>query len=200
MAVHMTSVPTLADLKNAPGGNDNVVMTLGLLTPGDNKGKLYFWDSLNTTAEDTTNWNVVQVTGMSVGRYITAFTRVLNLPHGTLFIANGKKEFFTNNAVVSASGDALVNLTMDNTTDGAAIFNVVLFDDSKATINTTTHNDAVSSCRKVLSANLKQLTHLFFKGNNTTLGGTLTALLGAVITGLQKANAGTTVVFRVEGT
>lgn len=200
MAVHVTSVRTVPDLKNNPAGEENVVFTLGVITSGDNKGKIYYWDAQSVEAEDTKYWNIVQVTGVSVGRYKSAFTRVIDLPHGILFMNNGKKEFFTTSAVISGNSDCLVNLTFENTATGTPIFDKILFDDSKAIVDNSNVNEAVSSCRKTLSANNKQLTHLFYRGSSTTLGNSLTALLGLVIPGFRTATAGTPVTFKVEGT
>lgn len=199
MAVHIIGVPTLSVLKNMVGDGDNIVIIQGKDVIRDGGGRLYSWDATSTAAEDSTNWNVVQCTGVPTGRWLAIFTKVFNLPHGTLFIKDGKKEFYTNNTVVSANSDCLINLTLDNTTDGVAIFSSVLFDDSKAIVDTSTPSDAVSSCRKVLSTNLKQLTHLFFRGNSTTLGATILNIAGAVITGQRTVIAGTKVVFKIDG-
>ena len=190
---HIVKVSLLSDLKVFPGDDDNIVITTGMMNIGDGKGALYYWDSASVEAEDTVAYNVVTVTGTSTGRWKKVFTRKIILPHGTLFINNGKREFFCS-TVTDANSEALINLTMDNTTNGTAIFASVLFDDSKANINVSSVNDMVSSCRKLLSANMKQLTHIFGRGNSS-----LVSLLGVNVLGLRGAAAGTSVTFKVEG-
>lgn len=86
----------------------------------------------------------------------------------------------------------------NNNTNGPAIFASVMHDNSIATIDTTTPTDVVMSGRKSLSANLKQLTHIFTRGNTTLLN------LSIVTTGLtvgshRLAADGTPVSFFIIG-
>lgn len=197
MAEHIISKVNLAELKATKGGQENVIMTLGQASKGDNKGALYYWDGASTEAEDTTYYNIVQVTGVTIGRWKKVFNRMISLPHGTLVLNNGKKEFFVS-TVTNASSEAVVNLTMDNTTTGTAIFTDVWFDDSKATVDTANANDAVNSFRRSLSANLKVLTHGFFKGNSTVLSIAIVTT-GLTVGGLRASGAGVPVKFKIEG-
>lgn len=190
---HVISVANIAELKTQPGNVENAVMTIGQAAKGDNFGKFYYFDaSDNTTAEDTAFFNVV-VPNNGIGRWKAVFTRMLSLPHGTLVINAGKREFYYN-GVTAADGTCTVYLTMDGTATGAPIFSTIWFDDSKATVSTATANDAVSSCRKSLSADLKTLVHLFYRGNSSVV-----SILGATVLGFRTAATGTTVSFAITG-
>jgi len=193
---HIVSVDVLADLKTLQGTN-NIVINTGKLVMGDGGGALYFWDKNNVEPEDTVYNNIIQATGITVGRWKKVFQKIQALPHGMLFINSGKKEFFCT-TVVNASSEATINLTMDNTVSGAPIFTQILFDDSKATVNTTTSNDAVTSFKKSLSVNLKQLTHGFFRGNSTVLSLAIVTT-GLTVGGFRSVPAGTVVQFKIEG-
>jgi len=193
---HIVSVDTLADLKTIKGTN-NIVINIGKLAMGDGLGALYFWDVNSLETEDTVYNNVVKATNVTTGRWKKVFQRMQALPHGTLVINSGKKEFFCS-ATVNASSEITINLTMDNTTNGTPIFTEVWFDDSKATVNTTTSNDAVTSFKKSLSANLKQLTHGFFRGNSTLLSLAIVTT-GLTVGGFRSVPAGTVVQFKIEG-
>lgn len=197
MAEHVISVPLITDLKAQPGNTENIVMTVGQAVKGDALGALYWFDSSDSsTAEDNINWNTV-VPNNNIGRWKKVITRAIILPHGNLFMYAGKREFFCN-SVTAADGTSMINLTMDNTTNGTAIFSEVYFDSSIASVDTLTANDAVSSCRKTLSANKKQLTHLFYRGNAVTLNlGIITA--GLTTAGFRSAATGTPVSFMVTG-
>ena len=197
MAIHVISKTQLAELKATPGSVENIIITLGQNAKGDSKGALYYWDSLSTEAEDTVYYNVVQATGVTTGRWKKVFTRMQTLPHGTLVMNSGKREFFCT-ATVNASSEITINLTMDNTTNGTAIFSEIWFDDSKAIVNTTTSNDAVTSFKKSLSVNLKQLTHGFFRGNSTLLNLSIVTT-GLTVGGFRTVPAGTIVQFKIEG-
>lgn len=193
---HIVSVDTLADLKTIKGTN-NIVINIGKNTMGDGLGALYFWDAANVEAEDTIYNNIVKATGVTTGRWKKVFQRMQNLPHGVLVINSGKKEFFCS-TTVNASSEATINLTMDNTVNGTPIFTEIWFDDSKATVNTTTSNDAVTSFKKSLSVNLKQLTHGFFRGNSTLLNLSIITT-GLTVGGFRSVPQGTPVQFKIEG-
>lgn len=193
MAIHLISINTLSELKATKGTEENVIITLGQTAKGDNKGALFYWDAASSEAEDNLYYNVVQVTGVTTGRWKKVFTRMMQLPHGTLVINAGKKEFFFS-GTTNANSECSVNLTMDGTATGLPIFTDVWFDDSKATVNTTNSNDAVSSFRKSLSTDLKLLTHGFYKGNNSVV-----SLLGATVLGFRGSGTGISVKFKIEG-
>lgn len=195
---HVISLPLLSDLRNQMGDNntENIVVTTGQDTVRDGKGRFYGWDPTSTEAEDPLIFNVVKpnaLTNAQAGRWKAIFVRKLVLPHGILVINSGVKKFYCN-TVTNASSEATINLTMDNTTNGIAIFSNILWDDSKANTNITNVNDMVSSCRKLLSANMKQLTHVFARGNNTAL-----SVLGVNILSFRAATQNTPVTFIVEG-
>lgn len=199
MAVrHVTSVANVAELKTFAGYDKNPVLILGNVSVGDGSAAHYYWDDNSTDPEDSVYLNTIAVTGITTGRWKKVIARIVTVPQGRLVYNGGKKELFVD-TVVGADGTATINLTMDNTTNGTAIFSQIWFDDSKATVNTTTPQDAVSSCRKTLTANLKQLTHLFFRGNTTTLGLNIAAIAGANINSQRNAAQGTPVTFKVEG-
>lgn len=193
MKSHIISVETITELKAQPGSVDNCILTKGMATAGDGKGGLYYFDPAdNDSAEDTKYYNVV-VPVKGGGRWKKVFIRTLVLPHGTLVINGGKKEFFCA-ATTNANGDATINLTYDNTITGQAIFTDVWYDSSKGTVNTGTANDAVQGYRKSLAANFKTITHGFFRGNSTQI-----SVLGLQLLSFRAAASATPVIFKIEG-
>lgn len=192
-AKHITSVTTLAELKTFTGYDKNPVLLLGNSSVGDGSAAHYYWDDASTETEDLTYMNIISVTGVPTGRWKKVIARIVTLPQGRLVYNGGKKELFVD-TVTGADGTATINLTMDNTTNGTAIFSQVWFDDSKATVNTTTANDAVSSCRMSLTNGNKQLKHLFFRGNSSVIG-----VLGVNVLSFRTAIQNTPVTFKVEG-
>lgn len=194
MAIHVISKTQLAELKATPGSVENIIITLGQNAKGDSKGALYYWDALSTEAEDAVYYNTVQATGITTGRWKKVFTRMQTLPHGTLVTNAGKKEFFATNKPITATSDITLYLTMDGTATGAPIFTEVWFDDSKAVVNTSNVNDAVSSYRISLSSDLKTLKHGFFRGNANAV-----TVLGVNLLSFRGAVAGTLINFKIEG-
>lgn len=193
---NVVSVPLLSDLRNEIGADEeSVIITTGELALRDGKGALYGWNPSSMNAEDSAN-NVVRPTSIAQaqpGRWEKVFVRKMVLPQGILHINNGIKKLYCA-ATTDANSEATINLTMENTTNGTAIFSNILWDDSKANINVGNVNDMVSSCRKLLSANMKQLTHIFARGNSAAV-----SVVGINILGLRTAVAGTNVTFIVEG-
>lgn len=193
MANHIIGAKTLAELKTMSGSDKNPILLLGKDTIGDGFAAHYYWDDASTDPEDTMYYNVVQATGVTTGRWRKVIARVVTVPQGILVYNGGIKTLYVN-ATTIADGTATINLTMDNTTNGTAIFSNILFDDSKATVNTTTANDAVASCRRSLTNGNKQLSHLFYRGNSSTI-----SLLGVNVLGFRQAVTGTPVTFMVTG-
>lgn len=192
---HVTSCDSGLVLKTQPGNTRNIVMTLGGSAVADNLGKFYYYDSTSTATEDLVNYNVITPNN-NVGRWLAVFQRVMQLPHGTLMIDGNIRRFISQ--TTTTSGLATINLTTDNTTNGPAIFTSVMHDNSISTVDTTVPSDVVISGRKSLSVNLKQLTHVFTRGNTTLLN------LSVVTTGLtisshRLAADGTPVSFLVYG-
>jgi len=193
MAEHIISVPTVAALKAQAGNTENSVMTLGSLVKGDGGGALYFFDSTDTTSiEDTLYWNIV-VPSNNIGRWKKIFVRTLVLPQGVLTMNGGVKTLYVQ-TMTDASGNATVNLTTNNTATGTPIFTALWWDDSKSAIATTNVNDAIGSTRRSLSADLKVLSHMFYRGNSSTV-----SILGANVLGFRSAPASSAVNFIIVG-
>lgn len=198
---HVTSVTTIVDLKTFIGYDKNPVLVLGKTTVGDGMAAHYYWDDTSTEVEDSIYLNTVAVTDVPIGRWKKVIARIVTIytptnsvtPYSYLVYNGGKKEVFIP-ATTIADGTATVYLTMNGTASGAPILNEVWFDDSKATVNTSAANDAVSSTRKSISSDLKTLTHLFFRGNSTAV-----SILGINVLSFRNAVAGTAVQFKVEG-
>lgn len=197
MAIHIVSIPTLADLKITPGTTENIVITLGQASKGDSRGALYYFDpDDNTTPEDTNYYNTVVPT-IGNGRWKKVFTRMLSLPHGTLVMNAGKKEFFAT-GTTNASGEVTFNLTLDGTSTGTAIFTDIWFNDGKAVVNAATANDVVIGTVKSESADKKQTIHKFTKGKNTLLNLSIITT-GLTLGGTELPPQGTVIKLKVEG-
>jgi hypothetical protein len=195
-ASHIISVPTVAMLKQQPGNTNNCVLTTGALAERDNLGKFYTFNPTSTADEDLVNYNVIAPLNGG-GRWEAVFTKTLVLPHGTLRMEGGLKTFFYQ-GVTAADGTCTVNLTLDGTATGTPIFTQLYYEDSKANVNTSNPSDAVNSCQKSISSDLKQLVHLFYRGNINIL------TLAIITTGINAnssrlAQAGTPVKFVIFG-
>jgi len=192
MKSHIISVDNITALKAQPGSVDNCILTRGQSAVGDGKGGFYYYDPADSvTAEDAKYYNVV-VPSKGGGRWKKVFVRTMVLTHGTLVINGGKREFFCE-ATTNATGECTVNLTMDNTATGTALFSEIWYDSSKGKENSGTANDAVQGYRKNIGAGLKTITHGFFRGNS------LAITIGLTLLGYRAAVSNTPVIFKIEG-
>jgi hypothetical protein len=163
----IVNVKNLSDLKATPVFGDTIMYMVGRSGMGSGGGGFYWWDETSTEAEETKYLNVVKSDNSQQGRWKRVNLKTQDLPHGVLSNNGGVKMFFTT-GFTNASGEVTVNLTMDNTANGENIFSALWFNDAKATVNATTANDIVTGAVKSVSANLKQTTHKFYKGNPQT--------------------------------
>ena len=195
---HIVSVNLLSDLRLQKGNTNNIIITLGNMVIGDGGGALYYWDNTDSSSiEDNVYFNTIKVTNWEQGRWKKVFTRMLTLPHGTLFISNGKKEFFYT-GTTDNNGERLVYLTIDNTPNGPAIFSKVLFNSGNAIISASSANDVVVSGVKSLSVDLKSTVHKFVRGTGTPLT-TSIVLGGLTVNAFSNAVVGTAIQIKVEG-
>lgn len=192
---HVVSVENIAALKLISGNSANMVLTGCALTKGDQLGKFYMYDPISTATEDLVNYNVIMPAN-SIGRWIANYQRIQTYVHGTLVTLGAFKIFVIASTVTS--GASTVNLTVDNTTNGTAIFTEVWYASSEATVDTTTPSDIVYSGRKTLSANKKQLTHSFIRGNTTLLNLSIITT-GLTVSSTRFAPDGTPVSFFIVG-
>lgn len=191
----------LSDLKETPLDINSTYFLIGRDTMGDGKGGFYYYDPTSAEAEDNTYMNIIMSNVTSTGRLKRVFSRAIQLPQGVLIITGGVKTLYsTASFTTNASGEATINLTMDNTANGTAIFNEIWWNKARSVAgNITSANDIVVSDVKSVSGNLKQTTHYFARGNYVTLGSTLLSILGLIIPGLRPALTNNPVAFKVEG-
>lgn len=197
-AKDILKVSLLADMQNAPVSADTIIFLVGKDTMGDGLGGFYRWDASATGSLDAQYLNIVPSNKSSSGRWVRIFQRARNLSHGVLVNNGGVKSFYAP-STVDANSQSLINLTEENTANGTAIFSEVWSTNGESIVNVTDPNDVVIGVRKTLSANKKQLTYYFARGNTTTLGSALLNILGLVIPALRPAAVGTSVIIKVEG-
>ena len=194
----------LSDLKDAnPSfGRDSVnnpdvvpiVLVLGRTSVGDGNSAFFRWDPTSTAAEDLTYMAVVKSNRTTVGRWVRVFQRNVTVPQGTLVMNGGVKTLYVA-AVTDSNGRATINLTYENTPTGTPIFSEVWKNDSRARINASTQNEAVSSymVQSAEATSFKTTTHGYYKPNAVTL------TIGLVYAPIANIGAGTTVLFEVVG-
>lgn len=163
---------TISDLKLQTGQSNVVAYVVGGTTIQDFRGAFYVWDSTSTLAEDMTYYNVIQVTGVTTGRWIRTNQSSVALPQGMLFRI-GPLKILALNGTTNASGELTVNATLDNTSGGTAIFNSILFNSTMATTGSATPNDAVNGTVKSVSADRKVIVYRYTKGNTIGILGAL---------------------------
>lgn len=170
---------TISDLKKQVGSPNVVVYVTGGSTTQDFRGAFYVWDEASVTTEDMTYFNYIQVTGVSTGRWVRTNQSSVPLPQGMLFRI-GPLKILSVSGVTNANGKFVMNATLDNTANGTAIFNSILFNSTTATSPSANAADAVNGSMESVS-NGKVITYKYTKG--TAIG-----LLGAVSVVFAPAN------------
>jgi hypothetical protein len=107
------SVPLATSLQNMQGQGEAAAITAAGGVAADGKGGMYWWDAASTAAQDLVNYTVIQVTGVTTGRWlkrnpvatavISATTIEVNLGS-----ANFTGKFTITNANISPSSKVLV--------------------------------------------------------------------------------------------
>ncbi len=184
-------VPTSADLKNLAPNAGITVLLLGKDAIYDNLGGFYRWDAASTSDEDT-YLRAIPSSRSETGRWVRIFQKAQVLPHGILVNNGGVKTFYAS-GTTDANGKITLNLTMDNTLSGPAIFKAIWFNDSKCTSPAGSPQAAVTSYVESLSADLKKTIHGYFKANAVTI------LLSMVYNPFANVGANVPVQFRIEG-
>ena len=199
IATHVISVPLVSNLKNQVGNANSIVLTTGAVSVGDGLGKLYYFDAGdNTTPEDLINYNVITPV-LGGGRYKAVFTRMIALPHGTLVMNAGKKEFFYTGTTNASSESGNVYLTMDGTAGGVAIFSSILMSSCEPNVNAATSNDVIFTSRKSLSADLKTINYKFSRPNGNSLLSLSIVTTGLTVLGSRDVPVGTSYLIKIEG-
>lgn len=112
-------VSNITGLKALKGVANSVQYVLGKDSARDGRGGMYYWDSTSVATND--DFNVVQVTGQSLGRWIRNTQTQNTYPTGTLFRI-GALRLFIGTCTTNASGVAVINATEDGTSTGIALF------------------------------------------------------------------------------
>lgn len=173
-------VNNLAQLKALKGAADTIVFMTSRAVMGDSQGGFFWFDEHSTEEENLTYLSIVKPTGQDTGRWKRVFDFVKVLPHGTLVTKQGIKTFYAQ-GMTNANGEITLNLTLENTANGTAMFSQIWFNDSKSTVAAASPSNAVTSYVKSLSANLKTTTHGYFRANAVTISlGLLYAPFAAV--------------------
>lgn len=186
-------VYSINDLKSKPVTDSTIYYLVGKTAKGDNLGATFTWNSTSTATEDLTYLNVIAHNTGGTGRFERVNIKTIQLPHGVLTMNSGKKEFFTTNTI-NASSETLTYLTYENTATGTPIFTDLWSAMATPVINAATANDVITSCIKVISSDLKQITFKFAKGNTSVI-----SLLGVNVISLTNATTGTSIKYKFEG-
>lgn len=187
---HMAIQNTLADLQAATVNDGDIVFLLCKSTSSDGLGGFYRWDASSTVAADTTFMNTVVSNQSATGRWVRVFQRAATLPQGVLVNMGGVKTLFAT-AICNSSGQATVNLTMDNTTTGVPIFNTILSNTSKCIQAQANPTAAIDTY--VVSQSTTSTTHGAYKPNAVSL------TVGLLYNPYSAVAAGTPLSFRVDG-
>jgi hypothetical protein len=163
-------VNTVAELKQYPGAHNAYAYMTGRDSIADGLGGNYRYDTSSTATAD--DYNIVQVTGVTKGRWMRANQNTFIYTGGTVFKI-GPLKIYVGATTIGSNGETTINATTDNTTNGTAIFTNIFFATGQAISNVTTPNEIVTGMTKSISANKKQVVLKFGTGN-------LVSILGAV--------------------
>lgn len=158
---------TIADMKTQKGVDNSLVYVIGGTVTTDFRGAFYKWDNASTEPDDPTYYNVITVNGVNTGRWIRTNQSTQALPQGTLFRI-GPFKFLSASGVTNASGEFVLNTTIDNTANGTSVFSNILFNSTMATSGSVSPNDAVMGMVKTATA--KTITYRYTKGNALGVG------------------------------
>jgi hypothetical protein len=111
-----------------------------------------------------------------------------NLGQGMLYDLGSKKELYVT-TTVNASSKVVINLTLDNTATGTAIFTTVLHATLTGWVMGTSANDVLICTPEPMPTGNKVFTARIAKGSTVVLGGS----------SLANATAGTQVTIAVHG-
>lgn len=189
----------VTELKNLGIAPSKIAFMVAKAVMGDNLGGFYRWDPDASGMEDTTYLNTIPSNLSETGRWIRVFQKAQMLGGNAVMVRNGSLKTVYTPGVTNSSGEVVVYLTDTGLSTGNAIYTEVWSSQCEATANLSSANDALVITRKTLSNDLKTLTYVLARGNNQTLGGTLLAILGTVITGLRAAPSGVVCSVRVDG-
>ena len=160
---------TIADMQTQKGTSNSVAYVIGGTAIQDFRGAFYVWDATSTAAPDMTYYNVIQVTGINTGRWIRSNQSSVPLPQGMLFRI-GPLKILAVSGTSNASGEFVLNTTLDNTATGTAIFSSILFNSTMAISGSATPNDAIQGSIKSVGAGNKVITYRYTKGNSLGVG------------------------------
>lgn len=194
------NLPIYQTKNDLPGSAQDkaMVFLMGVATENDNMGGLFQYS--DTAADSVDDRNVLAVPGKSTGRYIRKNAKTVVLPHGIIAFLGSLKLFFTTaNYTIGSDSKCMLYLTQDNTAAGTALFSQILWNSSRAIGTAATSNDIILSQAETLPVDLKSTTHIYARGNSTTIGATITALLNTVLPGLRAGSIGTSVQFFIVG-
>lgn len=190
----MLTLETIAQLRDAPINEGQVVLVLGAVTYGDGLGGFYRWVATNTSSEEATPYfNVIKSDLGATGRWVRTFQRVRIVGPNILVINGGFKTVFAP-ATTDANGRVTVYLTDDGTAAGVGLFSTVMMTTGEGTTPQIDANNIIFGGRYSMSADMRTLTYQFARGNSATV-----SLLGVNILGMRAAATGTNVVVRVDG-
>jgi hypothetical protein len=140
-----------------------------------------------------TRKGVIQLGAGLSGNPTTGVTSVsivrTNLGQGMLYDLGSKKELYVT-TTVNASSKVVINLTLDNTATGTAIFSTVLHATLTGWVTGTSANDVIILTLEPWSTGSKVLTGRAAKGSTVLVGTTQT---------LANVPAGTQVTIAVHG-
>lgn len=179
----------ITEMKTKPIDTKSKYLVINAMAPEDNRGGLYYFDSLSTAAEDMVYYNIIAPTSGGVGRYKRANTRNINLTQGQLDINGGIKTLQVS-GTLNASGEASFNLTYDNTTTGTWIFTTQPKVFCSVRAAGQTGNNVIVGQPKVFTNGGKTVTVSYSRGNEGVVG---------LLFGLRSAPAGTVVDVMITG-
>lgn len=165
----LKKVNTMADLKKFKGEHNAYAYMTGKDSIADGQGGSYRYDTASTTTAD--NYNVIQVTGVTKGRWIRANQTTINYTQGTIFKIGPLKIFTGMATIAGGNGEVLINLTNENTANGTAFFTNVLFASAMAEQASSNSNDVVIGNVKNIGAGNKTITFRFATGATVSVLG-----------------------------
>lgn len=196
----VTSLDTIADLKNQPGNISNVVMVLGYLAKGDNKAKHFYFDSTSTLTEDLISLNVIApITGG--GRWLAVINKGIQVTSDMYMKVEGNfKTLYVSGITTIADTTGLRYLTNNGTSSGDALFTKILYENCIPDVNASSRKEIITANRASISVDLKSISYYLSRPNpDTALNLTVLGGTGMTMEGNRTVPIGTKYLIKVEG-